>query len=112
MINKIEALRIRVTGIVQGVGFRPFVYRIGNLYSLKGYVVNLGGSEVEIWIERKNNGLRNFLKDLLNKKPPSARIDSIKVENMSPKGLRNFKILKSKGDIRDVSQIPPDFKIM
>ena len=44
-------MRIRVSGIVQGVGFRPFIYRIAVKNKLKGYVLNLGGSEVEIWVE-------------------------------------------------------------
>ncbi|MCC6019407.1 MAG: acylphosphatase, partial [Candidatus Verstraetearchaeota archaeon] len=41
----VKALRIRVVGVVQGVGFRPFIYRLATSLNLKGYVVNLGGSE-------------------------------------------------------------------
>ncbi|HIP85146.1 MAG TPA: hypothetical protein EYH17_00710, partial [Pyrodictium sp.] len=46
-----KAFRIRVTGIVQGVGFRPFIHRIAMLAGVVGYVQNLGGSEVEIYVE-------------------------------------------------------------
>jgi len=41
LAREVKAVRVRVTGIVQGVGFRPFVYRLAKRLSLKGYVVNL-----------------------------------------------------------------------
>jgi len=46
-----KALLIRITGLVQGVGFRPFIYRLASRHGLKGYVKNMGGSEVEILLE-------------------------------------------------------------
>ncbi|MEZ0290678.1 MAG: acylphosphatase [Sulfolobales archaeon] len=50
-----------MSGIVQGVGFRPFVYRIAVRHGLKGYVVNKGGAVVEIRVEGEERDLREFL---------------------------------------------------
>ncbi|MCD6445311.1 acylphosphatase, partial [Candidatus Bathyarchaeota archaeon] len=70
-------VKIRVTGIVQGVGFRPFIYRIAVKNNLKGYVRNRGDAGVEILVEGEKDKIENFLKDLKEKKPPLARIHEI-----------------------------------
>ena len=106
-------VKIRVTGIVQGVGFRPFIYRIAVKNNLKGYVRNRGDAGVEILVEGEKDKIENFLKDLKEKKPPLARIHEIfttvlKGENK----FEVFKILKSseKAEISG-SIIPPDIAI-
>jgi hydrogenase maturation protein HypF len=66
-------VKVNVTGIVQGVGFRPFVYRIAVQNGLAGYVRNRGDAGVEILLEGKEQGIRSFLRDLHEKKPPLAR---------------------------------------
>lgn len=80
-------VRIKVKGIVQGVGFRPFVYRIAKKNNLKGYVKNMG-NYVEILIEGKKEDIRNFINDLKNKKPPLSRIDKLDIEEI--KGIEEF----------------------
>ena len=62
-------VRIRITGIVQGVGFRPFVYRIAVKNDLDGYVRNRGDAGVEIHLEGREENIRKFLRDLKEKKP-------------------------------------------
>ncbi len=106
-----KALKIRVSGIVQGVGFRPFIYRIAVKNHLKGYVLNLGGSEVEIWIEGESDSLERFLYDLENEKPPPAVLDEIDVVEVRPVGYDGFKILKSGNIVSKYSMIPPDIGI-
>ena len=106
---RLVASLIRVAGIVQGVGFRPFVYRIARKNHVKGYVKNLGGAEVEIWIEGTKKDIENFIKDLTKLKPPSARIEELKVTRVSPKGFKNFVIMKSEREATAISMIPPDF---
>ncbi|MEM2539524.1 MAG: acylphosphatase, partial [Candidatus Bathyarchaeia archaeon] len=70
-------LRIIVSGIVQGVGFRPFVYRIAVKNHLKGYVRNRGDSCVEIIVEGGDEDIKSFLRDLVERKPPIARIHEV-----------------------------------
>ncbi|ABL77727.1 carbamoyltransferase HypF [Thermofilum pendens] len=106
-----RAWRIRVTGVVQGVGFRPHVYRLAKKYGLRGYVQNLGGSEVEIWVEGEETLLRSFLEDLKLKTPRSAELDEVVVEEVEPSGFSDFAILRSGTNITKVSMIPPDFGI-
>ena len=107
----IKALLIRIIGLVQGVGFRPFIYRIATANNLTGYVRNLGGAEVEIYIEGREENLKNFLRDLYDKKPPPSKIQEIFIEEVTPKGFKEFKILKSSKTKSRLSMIPPDFGI-
>ncbi|MEM2377057.1 MAG: acylphosphatase, partial [Candidatus Korarchaeum sp.] len=105
------ALSIRVSGIVQGVGFRPFVYRLASRYDLAGYIRNLGGSEVEIRIEGGYGEISSFLKSLLDERPPPARIEEILIRSDQPNGISGFSILSSGKSAELYSMIPPDFSI-
>ena len=103
---------IRVNGIVQGVGFRPFIYRLATAHALKGYVLNLGDAGVEVVVEGEREEIKKFIENIEAKKPPLARIDSIDVEWKKNEGLKTFEIKKSsnvKG--REISIIPPDIGI-
>lgn len=99
-------LKLFVTGLVQGVGFRPFVYRIATELSLKGYVLNneLG---VLIEVEGNKNDLEEFLKRLQTELPPAARIFSIDKKFLPPVGYTSFEIRKSEksGEVK-VSVLP------
>ena len=66
------ALRWRVAGRVQGVGYRPFVYRLAQRFELAGWVRNRGG-EVEIHAQGKTEQLQAFSEALLDQAPPAAR---------------------------------------
>ncbi|MDI6903224.1 MAG: carbamoyltransferase HypF [Methanocellales archaeon] len=103
--------KIHVYGIVQGVGFRPFVYRIAHEHGLRGYVLNFGNG-VEIWIEGDDKSMEEFLHDLNTKNPPLSKIDKVLIENTSHKGFDDFTIKKSKKSSRIKSSIiPPDVNI-
>lgn len=104
---------IRVKGIVQGVGFRPFIYRIANANSLVGYVRNRGDAGVEIVIEGREEDIQKFLYELKWKKPPIARIDEVILKHSEEMGEFNeFSIYKSvkSGKLKG-SIIPPDVSI-
>ncbi len=104
--------RIKVNGIVQGVGFRPFVYRVASHLNLKGYVLNLGDAGVEIEVEGSKEEIEKFIEYLKNKKPPLAKIDEIKVEWRKEKKYKKFEIRKSKEEKKNgTSIIPPDISI-
>jgi len=93
---KKEAVKITVFGVVQGVGFRPFVYRLAKKLELSGWVKNFGLG-VEIWLENNNyEKFSEFLALLKKERPPLSLIKEIKVEKKSPKGFTDFEIKKSK----------------
>ncbi|MCD6300508.1 MAG: carbamoyltransferase HypF [Staphylothermus sp.] len=110
-MNKRIALRILIIGLVQGVGFRPFIHRLAYKHNLYGYVKNTGGSEVEVWIEGNNNNVKLFLEDLYKEKPPPAIIEEVIVQEVTPRDYREFKILPSEKKPFMRSNIPPDFAI-
>lgn len=74
--EEIKALQylINIDGIVQGVGFRPFVYRKAKEYKISGYIKNLGGS-VEIYCKGTKNNLKEFILSILNDRPPISKIE-------------------------------------
>jgi hydrogenase maturation protein HypF len=72
--------KIHVTGIVQGVGFRPFVYQLATRASLNGWVANTSAG-VDIEIEGERCALENFVRALQDQKPPLAQIDSLHVQD-------------------------------
>jgi hydrogenase maturation protein HypF len=106
-----KSVKITVTGIVQGVGFRPFVYRLAKQLDLKGYVRNLGGSEVEIVVEGSPKVIEEFLRRLKADKPPPADIYDMKVDDIEPKGFEDFSIEESGRKREAYSMIPPDIGI-
>ena len=87
-----KALKILTQGIVQGVGFRPYVYRLASELNLKGYVRNLG-NVVEIIIEGENTDL--FVERLPKELPPIAKINSMEVEDIDKTNYADFEIIES-----------------
>ncbi|NYT00914.1 MAG: carbamoyltransferase HypF [Methanocellales archaeon] len=103
--------KIHVYGIIQGVGFRPFVYRIAHEHELRGYVLNFGNG-VEIWVEGDKREIDEVLHDLNTEKPPLSKIDEIIIEKVHQKGFEDFTIKKSKKNVSTKSSIiPPDVDI-
>ncbi|MCD5410008.1 MAG: carbamoyltransferase HypF [Methanocellales archaeon] len=103
-----ECKRLRIYGIVQGVGFRPFVYGLAHEYGLKGYVLNFGNG-VEVMIEGDDRQIETCLHDLKTKKPPLSRIDKIEIETVPRRNFNDFTIRKSEKSNRiESSIIPPD----
>lgn len=85
---------IRVRGVVQGVGFRPFVYRLALDQQLAGYIGN-DTDGVTIEVEGAEDAIAAFLLRLRMDAPPMARIDSIAVEDAKPRGESAFTIVTS-----------------
>ncbi len=106
-------VKINVSGIVQGVGFRPFIYRLAMRNCLAGYVRNKGDAGVEILLEGDANGIDSFLVSLTSEKPPIAQIEKIRRTELS--GLNEFSkftIYKSSQEAETSgSIIPPDIAI-
>ncbi len=88
--------RIRVRGVVQGVGFRPFVYRAAIELGLAGSVRNDGGG-VEIDVQGSDAALAELLARLERAPPPRARVDAVEVESCVPEpGRRDFVVTESR----------------
>lgn len=106
-------VKINVTGIVQGVGFRPFVYRTAVQNGLAGYVRNRGDAGVEILLEGEEQSIQRFLRDLKAKKPPIAQIhDVITTRLTGGNEHAKFAIIKSSETTEfSGSVIPPDIAI-
>ena len=88
------AVILRVYGIVQGVGFRPFVARLAAEHGLMGSVCNKG-PYVEIYLEGEESPIKLFSEELITKAPPRSAILKVDEEQTGPKGAESFEIIES-----------------
>lgn len=105
-----KRLRILVKGAVQGVGFRPFVYRLASDLGLCGWVIN-SPSGVKIEVEGTPSQLEEFIQCLRSKKPPMAVIQSLEYSVLQPVGFKSFEIRKSSGDEALEALVLPDISV-
>ncbi|MHB8282726.1 MAG: carbamoyltransferase HypF [bacterium] len=91
----IRRVIISITGIVQGVGFRPFVYRLSQKYSINGYIIN-DISGVKIEAEADEEKLNYFINEIKFNKPPLSVIYDINYTYETPSGYSGFVIGESK----------------
>ncbi len=103
-----QARRLTVSGRVQGVGFRPFVYRLAHQFGLHGWVRNETGT-VEIWVEGETPALEAFEMALLEQTPPLARPRITSRSAAEPQAFANFEILPSRADAPAHVHVPPDY---
>lgn len=103
-----ERAEVRVTGVVQGVGFRPFVYRTALEHDLAGRVKNTGDGGVDIVLEGTRSDIEAFLADLEERPPPLATIETISVLRSPSTGLASFEIVSSTDASGGSGTIPPD----
>jgi hydrogenase maturation protein HypF len=106
----VSACSIRVRGVVQGVGFRPFVFRLAQANTLAGWVLNAEDG-VEIHLEGAEPSLRAFLHDLETQPPRAASITAIEVTPTRPAGLERFTIRESRRRDRPTVRISPDLPV-
>jgi hydrogenase maturation protein HypF len=102
-----KAYSIVVQGVVQGVGFRPFVYRVARAHNLRGWVLNAEHG-VQIHLEGSEEQLHIFLEEMKNHPPPSAVISEIVVEIAETTGFADFTIRESTGEQQPTVRISPD----
>ena len=103
----LTARRLRITGVVQGVGFRPFVHRLAVRHGLAGLVRNVGG-EVEIAIEGPERALTAFLEAIRSEAPPLSRIESVAVDAAAPRSVSGFRIAQSRDPAGRRQPVSPD----
>lgn len=106
----IIARRIRVRGVVQGVGFRPFVYRLAREHGLNGWVLN-GPEGVDIHAEGTDAALESFARELKTRTPEAARIAAIDVGAAEHAGFDTFTIRTSETGGPVSARISPDLPV-
>ncbi len=105
-----QGLRVHITGIVQGVGFRPFVYNLAMRLNLKGWVRNTSAG-VDIEVDGEQDVLDAFVRELQNEAPPLARIDGFSASFQAATGFRSFDIVHSESVEGAFQPISPDVAI-
>ncbi len=102
-----EAVHIHITGIVQGVGFRPFVYNLAGRYGISGWVSN-DASGVDIAAEAAGDRLAGFIAAVQEQAPPLAVIESVTVRRGEPQGYAGFVIRASVHGAEKTALVSPD----
>ena len=105
-----QGLRVHITGIVQGVGFRPFVYNLARRLDLKGWVKNTSGG-VEIEVDGDQDSLDLFLRQLRDEAPALSHIDEFSASFHTANGFSAFGILHSESVEGAFQPISPDVAI-
>lgn len=105
-----KAYSITVRGVVQGVGFRPFVYRIASAHHLTGWVLNAEHG-VQIHVEGNEERLLSFFGELKTHPPPSAAIAGVEIESTEAQGFAEFSIRESTGERQPTVRISPDLPV-
>jgi hydrogenase maturation protein HypF len=108
--NNLIRQRLFVTGVVQGVGFRPFVYGLAVKFGLAGFVFNTSAG-VTIEVEGPAGNAEEFSRRLVDEAPPLARIEKVHTESLPPKGETSFEILASQPEPGAFQPISPDVAI-
>ncbi|MBI5043546.1 MAG: carbamoyltransferase HypF, partial [Nitrospirae bacterium] len=103
-----ERMRINVTGIVQGVGFRPFIFNLARSLGLKGYVLN---SSEGVVIDIEGDNVSNFVDRMQTNLPPLSEIKSLKAEQLQPVGYIDFVIKESLTKKGRFTLISPDVSV-
>jgi len=102
-----ELFQISVRGVVQGVGFRPFVYQLATKHNLKGWVLNTSG-DVKIEVEGDREALDKFVTELESMAPPLARIEGITAVGATVRGYTQFEIRHSLAEEGKYQLVSPD----
>jgi hydrogenase maturation protein HypF len=104
------SLEVIVTGLVQGVGFRPFVYRIATKSELTGWVLNTN-ENVKIQVTGTPENIDSFLVSLKNETPQAASIDKISTQAIAKENFESFSIHGSHDVSNEITEISPDIAV-
>lgn len=105
-----QSLQIIVNGLVQGVGFRPFVFRMAKLYELRGWVQNTN-ENVKILVTGTPRNIGLFLNSLKEEAPVAAMIEAITTIELEIQSFTEFKILDSHDVSEEITEISPDIAV-
>jgi hydrogenase maturation protein HypF len=105
-----NAFSIKVRGVVQGVGFRPFVFRLAHANTLAGWVSN-DDEGVEIFLEGSESALKSFVHELRAAPPSAADISEIEISRSEPVGVGDFQIRESRSEQHPTTRISADLPV-
>jgi hydrogenase maturation protein HypF len=106
-LGELQGVRFHINGVVQGVGFRPFVYGLAARLHLLGWVRN-SSAGVDIELDGLRSDLENFIQTLKTDPPPLAHIDEVLVHWQPPVGFKSFEIIHSEAIPDAFQPISPD----
>lgn len=104
------ALKIKIEGLVQGVGFRPFVYRLAKTFNISGYVRNLSDG-VEVHAEGEKSSIDKFIDNIRNNAPEASEIEEILLKETTPELYEAFSISESLDNPGVITGISPDIAV-
>ena len=106
-VGVLELAKISARGVVQGVGFRPFVYKLAAKHNLQGWVCNTS-EDVKIEVEGEHDSLEHFILELRSNTPPLARIEDISATYHPPVDYKKFEIRHSIAEKGKYQLVSPD----
>ncbi len=104
------AYKIEVKGLVQGVGFRPFIYKLARRHALRGHVEN-NNKGVLIRAEGDEKALFRFLQDIREEAPAASQISRVDFEKIKANGFQEFSIRQSRSYSDEVTEVSPDIAV-
>jgi len=110
MNDSLAARRLEISGVVQGVGFRPFLFVLAKQYHLKGEVSNTAGGVLAV-VEGTLENIENFINDIYHKNPLLAHVTRIESADTKPQNFSLFQIVKSVASNVRTTLISPDVTI-
>ena len=110
MNDPVAARKLDISGVVQGVGFRPFLFGLAQQYGLKGEVSNTSEGVCAI-VEGKTADIDAFVHDIISRPPLLACVTAVRQNDIEPRGFACFKIVKSKAMPVRATLISPDVSI-
>jgi len=108
--NQVDTYRIFVKGLVQGVGFRPFIYRLAHRFSCPGCVENRSDG-VHIRINATKSVIETFLTNLRTEAPPASVISSVNCHKTDFEPFPDFRIISSRNLSPDITEVSPDIAV-
>lgn len=105
-----KSIQILIQGVVQGVGFRPFIYKLANELNLNGFITNTVNG-VTIEVEGNENTLNEFVSRISSDKPRHSVISSFNVTQLHPNGYKDFRIVESTSSGEPTATILPDIAV-
>ena len=110
-VCSINAILLKINGIVQGVGFRPYIYRLASKYKLTGWVKNTSDG-IKLFVQGKDSKISKFIKDIKTTPPSLSKIESISIEkSVYDNNISKFSILDSSKEVNKLTLISPDVGI-
>lgn len=101
------ACSVHVTGIVQGVGFRPFVFNLAREHGISGWVLN-GSDGVRVHAQGDEKNVRRFVEEISGRAPRMARIDGVCIADAASESFDSFEIRHSVDDAGAMTLVSPD----